>query len=56
MSADLRSVLSYWLSSEIAFERAAQNLISYAAAIGVTDRECPEAAPAIASTNPEVIK
>jgi hypothetical protein len=34
---ELRQVLSYWLSCELASERAAENLISYAAAFGITD-------------------
>jgi hypothetical protein len=37
----VREVLGYWLSCEVGLERAAQKLIDYAAALGITERDAP---------------
>lgn len=43
--ADLREVLSFWLASERGLERAAQSLIDYAAALGITSFADPTPSP-----------
>jgi hypothetical protein len=42
---DLRGVLQYWQASELAFERAAQHLIAYTAALGIAEPADPVTLP-----------
>jgi hypothetical protein len=42
---DLREVLQYWQASELAFERAAEHVIAYAAALGIAEPADPATFP-----------
>lgn len=42
---DLREVLQYWQASELAFERAAEHVIRYAAVLGIAEPADPVTLP-----------
>jgi hypothetical protein len=51
-SDELRNVIGYWQAAELALERAAQHVITYAAALGVPVPPAQPTPPAPGPTRP----